>query len=255
MTLVLQWPIDHHFGASFNDLFDFHLHSIHPDTSFSFDLGGDKYNYVDDDLGNNKDSPIVFLNRSIFAKSNCVLHFEGMDYSLMSQLLRNLPIHSHITNSVLSLPSYTIGVHIRMDSNMLNSWEIPSNYSSDNFDKTKLERTKSHYSNFVSEMLKIEESHPDWLFFVCTDTPSILPKLKHIFGSKLLCYDSYLTSPDYDSSIVSRSSSSIIDAFVDMLTLSKCNALLGSSWSSFTEVCQYFKPSPFDFIKIVGVDF
>lgn len=169
----------------------------------------------------------------------------------MKQLLKELPVLPKIKDRVITFKQYTVGVHIRMDSKMANAWETTNNYTQENYDIIKRERTKSHYSNFVAEMLKLEEElHCD--FFVCTDTPSILPRMKQIFGQRLHCLDGYSVAED---DVVDRSKEGIQKAFADMLTLANCNAMLGSTWSSFTEVARYLHKTDFDFFKIVGTDF
>ena len=255
MTLVLQWPVDHHLHCKFSSLFTKEYPMMSPDIKIPFHLGGDKYNYVDDEAGNNKGESVKYLNRPIFAKSNCVLEFEGHDYNVMAELLRELPICKDVLEIVPKIDRYTVGVHIRMDNKMSNAWEIQSNYNERNFDVTQRERTKSHYSNFVSEMLKLEETLDcDW--FICTDTPRIIPRMKQIFGERVIYND---VADDIDSvandNVVDREEHSIKLAFADMLTLSKCDAVLGSSWSSFTEAAKYLKYGNFDFFRIVGTDF
>uniref|UniRef100_A0A6C0FDF3 Galactosyltransferase C-terminal domain-containing protein n=1 Tax=viral metagenome TaxID=1070528 RepID=A0A6C0FDF3_9ZZZZ len=252
MCLIFQWPIDVHFGCKFNDLFIDSFPHIDVDIDIPFDLGGDKYNYVNDDEHNNKDSPIVFLNRSIFVKSNCILEFEGIDYLTMKKCLQNLTVCHDIKKSVKHFEKYTIGVHIRMDNKLKNKWELPSNYTATNYDQTKTARSKCHYSNFIAEMIRLEdEIDCDW--FITTDTPTIIPRMKSIFGANL--HHNINTSKFANHDVVDRSCDSIKSAFADMLTLSNCNALLGSTWSSFTEVAEYFKSTKYDFIKIVGTDF
>lgn len=250
MELVMQWPIDHHMGCSFNALFLDAIPLMDPTMNVPFDLGGDKYDYVDDDPDNNKGELVVFLDRPIFAKSNCVLNFEGMDYPAMSRLLRGLTPLGEISARVPRFTSYTVGVHIRMDSAMTSSWEAASNYSAENYTTTQRERARSHYSNFVAEMLRIEET-TCCKWFVCTDSPHIIPRMRQIFGSSLIVNRPRGTAR---STVVNREGVDIQDAFVDMLSLSRCNALLGSSWSSFTEVAQYLRDGPYDFMRIVGQD-
>lgn len=255
MQLAIKWCVDDHCGCLFDDIFATPFPEIDPKLDPpTFDLGGDKHNYCDDDDWNNKGELIQFLHRSIYLKSNCVIEFEKSDYSNMAKMLRQLQVQPSIISKVPSFDGYTVGVHIRMDNGMKNSWESQDQYSCANFLKTQNERYKSHYSNFVAYMIRFEEQLKcKW--FVCTDSPWILPKMAHIFGNRLLCSQATSESSTANDGVINRETQCIQLAFADMLTLSRCNALVGSSWSSFTEVAQYLKDGTYDFVHIVGRDF
>lgn len=249
MTIVLQWIKDEHIQADFNDIFDSQFPLIYENTKQHFDLGGSHYNYVDDDKDHNKGTPLKFNNSSIHAKSNCILNFDNDNISDMSFRLRSLHIKKSLLNSIPHFNSYTIGVHIRMDSVMSSPCELSSNYSQNNFSLTKNARSKCNYKHFIPIIKQYILSH-NCNFFICTDTPAVLHTLKSLFPNRIIFNN--FNSTD---TIVNRSASSISNAFIDMISLSKCNALIGSTWSSFSEVAQYFRETPFDFVKLAGEDF
>lgn len=69
-------------------------------------------------------------------------------------------------------------------------------------------------------------SEYDSKFFVATDTPSIIGELEDVFGK--------------DRILSRKSTNAATDLFVEQLLLSKGNAIIGTPWSSFSEVAWWF---------------
>lgn len=69
-------------------------------------------------------------------------------------------------------------------------------------------------------------SQYDSKFFVATDTPSIIADLENVFGK--------------DRILSRKTTDKATDLFVEQLLLSRGNVIIGTPWSSFTEVAWWF---------------
>lgn len=102
----------------------------------------------------------------------------------------------------------TIGIHIRRTDNI----QSIQNSSIDAF--IKLINNEIEVNNKIN-------------FFLATDSPIIEENLKSIFGSRILTYKKNLNR---------RAEKGIQDALVDVMCLSNTQKIIGSYWSSFTDI-------------------
>ena len=77
----------------------------------------------------------------------------------------------------------------------------------------------------LDKYVELMQGH-DSKFFVATDTPSIIRELQGVFGEDRILHRIPTGSPS--------------DLFVEQLLLSKGSAMIGTPWSSFTEVAWWF---------------
>jgi hypothetical protein len=103
----------------------------------------------------------------------------------------------------------TIGVHIRRGDNQKS------------IENSTIEK-------FVNHMKMFAEKDSETRFFVATDSPKEEYEMSKIFPGRILTYPK--RSLDRNVPVA------IQDALVDLYCLSKCRKLIGSYWSSFTDV-------------------
>ncbi|TSD65871.1 hypothetical protein FFF34_000280 [Inquilinus sp. KBS0705] len=117
---------------------------------------------------------------------------------------------------------YTIGVHIRRTDN-------------------KQAIQNSPISLFIAQMHKELEQQNATKFFLCTDDIAVQDTMKAEFGDKVLIHH---------KEVIDRNSvKGIQDALIDMYCLAKTSKILGSYWSSFSEVAAKLYNTPLQTIK------
>ena len=136
--------------------------------------------------------------------------------------------------------SASIGVHIRMGLSVEegNKFEDFSTWSESQQRSIKVARNNSHVSVFAHEMQRLWRlpEHKERRFFICADNPLAYTYLEKRFPQRILaCQLYWLPKRMYD-----RGVEQLTGALVDVLLLSKCRSLIGSSWSSFTELVARF---------------
>lgn len=103
----------------------------------------------------------------------------------------------------------SVGVHIRRTDN------------SEAIESSPLE-------GFVAAMRRELDAAPDTTFFVATDDPASYDELQRRFGAAVF------THPK--TSYARSDPRAIVDAAIDLYCLAHCRKLIGSYWSSFSEV-------------------
>lgn len=102
-----------------------------------------------------------------------------------------------------------IGVHIRR---------------TDQIDSIRYSKTE----NFIELMSREIEKNPKTMFYLATDDMSEEEYIRKIFPDRIVSYENRALSRD--------SQTGISDAVIDLYCLSKCKKIVGSYWSSFTDV-------------------
>lgn len=118
-------------------------------------------------------------------------------------------LKKRIKHEVSRFGDYTVGLHIRRTDNK-NAIE----YSSTDL--------------FIDKMEALLKNNPETRFFLATDDPQLEDDLCKRFGSTILTQK----SKDLDR----NSKKAIEDAVVDLYSLSQTQLILGSYWSSFSNV-------------------
>jgi hypothetical protein len=94
---------------------------------------------------------------------------------------------------------------------------------------------------FIDKIEDILSTRPDTLFYLASDDMKICNDFKKMFGHSILT----LTDKDFSRS----SRKGIEDAIIDLYALSNTNRILGSYWSSFTDVASWLRDIPIEIIK------
>lgn len=113
--------------------------------------------------------------------------------------------------------------------------EAADSFASKNFDDETVsvhirafKDSADHQRMFFSSERICEkmDKYPDSKFFVTTDSPEVIPQLKELYG---------------DNRIITREQNNpMFDGFIDMLSVSKNNTIIGSPWSTFSEMAWWF---------------
>lgn len=125
------------------------------------------------------------------------------------------------------------------------SYDAPENWSQKGHEQLHYWREKSHYRHFISRMDQIIEEQPEVKFFLATDREQTYQMMRQRYGERIL----FLPRSQFD-----RSKDQIIYALADAILLSRCRSLLGSTWSSFTELAMRLSIG-YERVEMSGHDF
>jgi hypothetical protein len=269
--LVVVWESDEHCRANFVDLFeikageqDIIVIDELPLEWRQFNSAGQHdaiwrdwilYNYMEmDGHGAVKDQTIQDVPQfNIYFKSAYVIvgndkRLTGWDMAnTQLKLLRPaVPVSSLVasTSAFMNLSS-AIGVHIRSASLDMEKGIDPIRaYGKDETDVLTFWRSYSDQETFFTEMRKIIHQDSSATFFVASDNVTAVDQARVLFPGHAFA----LKRESCDS----RATACLQIALADMILLSKTRLLLGSPWSSFTEVAQRFGGKK---THIAGIDF
>ena len=247
--LVVVWVPDVHCECRFADLFDFEGEVIESYDDLPPDLK--KYNYMEIETGGKKDEEIILTpSVDILVRSAFVLKHPSSNWHSECKeirLLKPAPNVVSLVNSV-HLPPNSIGVHVRMEAGKgldHNPYDSQENWSKESHDQIHYWRDKSHYSSFIKRLDQLIKDEQDISIFLATDLPENYQVFIDVYGDRLF----YLPRVVFD-----RSREQIISALADAILLSKTTLLLGSTWSSFSEIAMRLSES-FARVEMSGVDF
>jgi predicted glycosyltransferase involved in capsule biosynthesis len=247
-NLIIVWIPDNHCEAKFSDLF------ISDDLFYATSTEEVKYCFEEKitpkkspshsfaDFYDTSDKPIYQLdfstNKDIYIASACVLNTSLTNWSKESEWLKNnLRPVKHLEDEINHYSkcfdiANAIGVHVRMgQSTAEHSYEDSNGWEEKQRRTLEKSRKDSNYFHFMAEMEKIWENNPNQIFFLCADNSEIYEAFIKKYPNKMDKYIKYVSKTVYD-----RSTSQLQGALLDSYLLSKCKYVLGSPWSSFTEL-------------------
>ena len=153
--------------------------------------------------------------KGIYIHSGCAFHpFTPQAYRDMFRPVK--AIAERVDAMTRHFGSSTVGLHVRRTDNILS-------------------RRHSPLSLFENEIGKILASDPETRFYLASDDPDVKRHLTDRFP------DAVLTAP---LSADRTSLHGIIDAFTEMLVLSRCRLILGSWWNSYSEAAALIGNTP-----------
>lgn len=265
--VVLIWVVDEHCGATWDDLFepvpDVRVldrvppmeHSAHRyeflAVSYSnLEAGergehGEFYNY-----DREKDAYVDdALPCDIFVASACVLRNNHTNWHKETDALRNLQPKADVLAEVDMFCRHDdvremIGVHVRMGQAPETApYEDISGYSAEAMASVGKWRGCSHWQVFANEMARIMAERPSQQFFVCCDREDAVAALRRAFGNNVVTQE---------RSVYDRSVAEVRAALIDLLLLARTRELLGSNWSSFTEIAHRLSGRA---MRLAGINF
>jgi hypothetical protein len=248
--LVIVWEADDHCECDFTDLYDYE--GIIIDKSFVLEAEKQMsvFNYMEIEPNGKKDEEIVIdPNKDLYLRAAYTFNSEHSNWNDENEFLRNL-IPCKAVESLISdfeLENH-IAAHIRMEGGAGfedKSYESMDNWTEEGHDELTKWRQASHFSNFITRIDTLLEQEPQRKLFLATDMPETYKEFERYYGNKL----SYLKRDVYD-----RSKEQIIFGLADAILLSRSQRLLGSTWSSFSELAMRLS-TRFSSIEMSGKDF
>lgn len=247
--LVVVWVPDVHCECKFKDLFDYDGIVID-----SYDDVPDnviRYNYMEIEADGKKDAEII-LEKSfdVLARSAYVLKHPSSIWDAECTEIKLLKPTEEVVSLInsVALHANAIGVHVRMEAGKgcdHNAYDSQENWSKESHDQIHFWREKSHYSSFIKRLNALIDKDQSLKIFLATDLPENYEVFIKIYGDRLI----YLPR-----SVYGRAKEQILYGLADAILLSKTQRLLGSTWSSFTEIAMRFSKG-FSKIEMSGVDF
>lgn len=250
LEMVVVWQPDDHCDCRFSDLFDYDGAVI--EESFidrAVGLGCTAYNYMEVEPGAEKDAEIRLGGGDIYARSAYVLNNSLSTWEDENRFLRTLRPMEAVRDMVAGVRCPNdISAHVRMAGGKAYEhlpYESPENWGEEGHEQIAHWREKSHFSHFIKRIdALIAEGKADRIF-LAADKPETYAEFQACFGDRL----AMLERDVYD-----RSAEQLRYALADVLLLGSSPLLLGSTWSSFSELAMRLSPQKMK-MEMSGTDF
>ncbi|WP_158514991.1 glycosyltransferase [Nioella nitratireducens] len=249
--LVIVWEPDDHCDCQFSDLFDYQGAVVHHRFADEAEnLGCDVYNYMTAETGAQKDAPIVPRDRrSIYARAAFVLNSEHSNWDTENRFIQSLRPVEFIRDLVAGVRNPNdVSAHIRMEGGKQYEhlpYESAGNWTQEDHEAIAEWREKSHFAHFMARLDKLTEDGKADRIFIAADLPATYQEFLARYGDRV----AYLPRTAYD-----RSSEQLRYAMADAILLSRAPLLLGSTWSSFSELATRLAPNGIT-VEMSGKDF
>ena len=246
--LILIWEPDIHCDCYFHDLFTNPVKTI---TLEQLDLSKCQcYNYIETEEGSKMSENIDDkIKKDIYIKSAYVIKNRTVSYTRTNNMLKTLTPVPEIQKEIDKYDTqHMVAVHIRMKAGKNycdEPCEDPSNWTDEARHLIFTWRENSHYKKFAKEMQSMIKRSPSIQFYLAADLQETYDYLTQKFPNNI----TYYKRDTFD-----RSKDQIKSAVVDLWLLSKCHSMLGSYWSSFTEMAKRLGV-PREKIKYAGAHF
>jgi len=246
--LVIVWKPDDHCDCRFTDLFDYHgpiEEDLTPDQ-----ITGDVFNYMEIEDGSEKDKPVILADgRDAYLRSAYVLQHPASTWETENAFLKHLRPAEAVCDLIdgVRWPN-DVSAHIRMAGGKEFEhlpWESAENWTQEGHEAIAHWREKSHYSNFIKRIDDLMEKGEVKTLFVAADLPETYAFFVEKYGDRL----SYL-----ERDVNDRSAEQLRYALADAILLGHSPRLLGSNWSSFTELAMRMATNPIQ-SELSGRDF
>ena len=248
--LVIVWEPDHHCECDFHDLFEYSGAVLRKSLLQEANQTMCVYNYMEIEPGACKDAEIIIdPARDLYLRAAYTFKSPLSDWNSENAFLRNLQPSRAVLNLTETFDlNNAIAAHIRMEAGAgldHNTYDSVENWTQEGHDLLHYWRDKSHFSHFIKRVDQILSENPNQKLFLATDLPETYRTFENYYGDKLV----YLKRNAYD-----RSREQIIYALADAILLSRCQKLLGSTWSSFSELAMRLSTT-YSEIEMSGRDF
>lgn len=249
--LVVVWEPDHHCEGRMSDLFEYDGAVI--EEAFVRDAWGQGcmiYNYMEIEEGSQKDAPLdLSWGGDIYARAAYVLNAEPSTWENENRFLRALTPVETIRDLVASVRTPNdVSAHVRMVGGPGTdnaSYDRAENWTADGHAAINHWREKSHYSHFMGRIDALIAEGRAERIFVAADKPETYEAFARVYGKRVVCLKRTL----YD-----RSTEQLHYALADAMLLGSSPLLLGSNWSSFSELAMRMARKPVQ-LEVCGVDF
>lgn len=249
--LVIVWEPDDHCDGRFSDLFEYDGAVL--EQRFLDEAPGrncDVYNYMPHEAGSEKGKLVdLGTGHDIYARAAFVLNHPSSTWDTENRFLRGLTPIEPIRTLVASVRHPNdLSAHVRMEGGAKAehlSYEKAENWRPEDHALIDEWRTKSHFKHFLNRIdVLIAEGRANHIF-LAADMPETYAEFQHHYGDRL----AWLPRSLYD-----RSTEQLHYALADAILLSRSPLLLGSTWSSFSELAMRLAPQKIA-IEMSGKDF
>lgn len=249
--LVVVWQPDDHCDCRLRDLFDYdgavEQHRFMDDAPR---LGCDVYNYMTAEPGAQKDAPIVLQDgQSIYVRSAFVLQSQHSNWQAENRFIQSLAPVESIRDLVAGVRSPNdISAHVRMEGGKQYEhlpYESADNWAQEDHEAIAKWRAKSHFTHFMARIDALAAEGRADRIFVAADRPETYTEFSARYGDRV----AYLPRSAYD-----RSTEQLQYALADAILLGQAPLLLGSTWSSFSELAQRLSSGGMK-VEMSGTDF
>lgn len=208
------------------------------------------YNYMEPEPGSKKGEFLELPSgRDICVRSAYVLNHPASDWNTENMQLRSLSISEEVEAILSKLEvAGCVGVHVRMEAGTSRDdkpYDSRELWGNENHRQIQQWRDRSHYSVFFRKIDRIMAEQPDSRFFLATDLAENYAAFTSIYGDRVRM----LHRNHFD-----RSRTQILYAMADAVLLSRCSRLLGSNWSSFSELASRLSIT-YQKVELAGIDF
>lgn len=249
--LVVVWEPDHHCEGRLSDLFDYKGAVI--EEAFvqqAWGRGCLVYNYMEIEEGAQKDAPLdLSWGGDIYARAAYVLNAAPSTWEAENRFLRGLTPVEAVRDLVASVRTpNAVSAHVRMvgaPGSDNASYDRAENWTAEGHAAINHWREKSHYSHFMARLDALIGEGRAERIFVAADMPETYEAFTQVYGGRV----AYLQRSLYD-----RSAEQLHYALADAMLLGAAPLLLGSNWSSFTELATRLSPNQVK-MEVSGVDF
>ncbi len=249
--LVVIWEPDHHCDCKLSDLF--HYNGTVIEKTFLDDArsgGATIFNYMEIEKGAEKDARIILdPQKDAYIRSAYVLNSSLSNRRAENKFLQMLRPIDDVLNLMKNVrQDNTLGVHVRMEAGAgldHNTYDSAENWTKEGHELLHYWRNKSHYSHFMKRIDQLISEGMTGGIFLAADRPEIFQEFAACYGDRV----AFIQRDVFD-----RSKLQIQYALADILMLSSCQKLLGSTWSSFSELAVRMSNS-FVTIEMSGKDF
>jgi glycosyltransferase involved in cell wall biosynthesis len=233
--LVIIWEPDAHCECLFGDLFDYEgAVMARSFAGMAVACRMDFVTYMELEANSRKDKRIrLRKGEDFYARTAYVLNSPESDYRVENDFLQKLKPVEAVQDLVSSVRSPNdVAVHVRMVGGKGFEhlpYEMPGNWKKSSHQKITRWRRKSHFSNFMARIDQLDEDGRAERIFLAADHVEAYDEFRRRYGDRVACLPRKL----YD-----RSTEQLMYALADALLLGRAPLLLGSNWSSFTELAQ-----------------
>lgn len=246
--LVIVWQPDPHCDCSFADLFDYTGAVIgHSFIDEAADCEVQNYMTAE---GGIKNEPIrAEAKRDLYLRAAFVFVSPHSHWEADKRFLQGLTPVEAVQTLVESVrhPN-SVSVHVRMEGGTRDEhlpYESASNWTAEDHALLDHWRERSHYARFMARLdALVKEGLADTVF-LAADKPEAYEAFASTYGDRV----AWLQRSLYD-----RSTAQLHFALADAILLSRAPLLLGSTWSSFSELAMRLAPQGIK-VELSGRDF
>lgn len=239
--LVVVWQPDPHCEGRIYDLFEYK--GAVEEEGFianAHHKGYKAYNYMEAEEGSQKDEPIDLTHSGhIYARTAYTLKAAPSTWERENEFLRQLKPVQRVQEMVASVPTPNdVSAHVRMAGGTKYEhlpYESMDNWTAEGHAQIAYWREKSHFSHFMQRIDKLVAEGTAHRIFLAADAPETYGAFFQTYGDRLV----YL-----DRSLYDRSAEQLRFALADAMLLGMSTLLLGSTWSSFSELALRLSSKP-----------